>query len=107
MVCEWCLEEGVRLLLAEVTWPWCSLWAGRTAGKAACKTERLRWRAVGPLCLPNHLFPQQFPCLVFFSLLKFNLAGGEGEVSLKDISVVEEVSLLGSLFACSCRDNLD
>ena len=44
--------------------------------------------------------------LVFFGLLKFNLAGGKREVSPKDISV-EAVSLLGSLFACSCRDKLD
>lgn len=84
-------------------WPGCGAACGQEGlfGKAACKTERLTWRAVEPLCL---LFPQQFPSPVFFGLLKFNLLGGKCQV--KDLSVWKQ-SVLGSLFACSCRDKLD
>lgn len=87
-------------------WPGCGAACGQEGlfGRAACKTERLTWRAVGPLCLPNHLFPQEFPSPVFFGLLKFNLLGRKCQV--KDISVLRQ-SVLGSLFACSCRDKLD
>lgn len=62
------------------------------------------WHAGELLCLPNNLFPQQFLSPVFFGLLKFDLLGGKCQV--KDISVLKE-SVLGSLFACSCRDKLD
>lgn len=33
------------------------------------------------LCVPNHLFPQQFPSPVCLGLLKFNLAGGRGGIT--------------------------
>lgn len=41
------------------------------------------------LCLPNNLFPQQFPSPVFFGLLKFNLLGGKCLV--KDTSMLRQV----------------
>lgn len=87
-------------------WPGCGAACGQEGlfGRAACKTERLTWRAVEPLCLPNNLFPQQFPSPVFFGLLKCNLLGRRCQV--KDSSVLKQ-SALGSLFACSYRDKLE
>lgn len=72
-------------------WPGCGAACGQEGlfGKAACKTERLTWRAVGPLCLPNNLFSRQFPSPVFFGLLKFILLGGE--VSSERYQCVEAV----------------
>lgn len=72
---EWHLEERVSLL--HLWCPQCSCGEGELSAKLSNWDGGLQ----GPLCLPNHLFPQEFPSPVCLGLLKFNLAGGRGGIT--------------------------